>query len=356
MTTCFPANCLSLQIGSLPGKDHNLAREWIFKYSPEIPTWAQLTAFRREGMVAQFLHGMPGLQENEDGVFIERSGEAFEKEILAFYEEYMAVCDGKVDTSYSRLALRTDTARGFFTLIEGLKKRSELPVAVKGQITGPFTFTTGVKDSEGRAILYDDQLKDAALKLLSMKAAWQVRQLSTFDRPVIIFIDEPALAGFGSSEFIGVSREEVQNDLAAVINAIHDQGGLAGIHVCANTDWSLILNTSVDIVNFDAYSYFDRFLLYPDYIVRFVESGRILAWGIIPTASPEIIRKESAASLIVRWEDQIRAITALGLDMVKIKSQSLITPSCGVGTQALELAEKVLRLTQEVSAELRNEG
>jgi hypothetical protein len=49
-----------------------------------------------------------------------------------------------------------------------------------------------------------------------------------------------------------------------VVDAIHTDGGLAGIHVCANTDWSLVLESGADIVNFDAYAYFDRFILYGD--------------------------------------------------------------------------------------------
>ena len=34
------------------------------------------------------------------------------------------------------------------------------------------------------------------------------------------------------------------------------EGGLVGVHVCANTDWSLVLDSSADIVSFDAYALF----------------------------------------------------------------------------------------------------
>ena len=78
-------------------------------------------------------------------------------------------------------------------------------MAVKGQVTGPFTFCTSVSDQNDRAIFYDLQLRDVAIKLLTLKARWQVQHLSQFKRPVIIFLDEPALAGFGSSEYISVT-------------------------------------------------------------------------------------------------------------------------------------------------------
>jgi hypothetical protein len=104
---------------------------------------------------------------------------------------------------------------------------------------------------------------------------------------VIIFIDEPALAGFGSSELISISKEEILACLREVVDAIHTDGGLAGIHVCANTDWSLVLESGADIVNFDAYAYFDRFILYGDPIREFLAAGGMLAWGIVPTLEPE---------------------------------------------------------------------
>jgi len=348
------ANCLSLLIGSFPAKDHETAKALICKYSPDIPVWAQLPAFPQESMVWQFIQGLPGLKGNADAFFVDRDCKEYDKEVLAFYEEYMAVQEGKVEASFSRFALTADTTRGFFALLDGLKKLHDPPTAVKGQITGPFTFTTGIKDSEGRSIFYDLQIRDVAIKLLAMKAAWQVRQLSAFGCPVIIFIDEPALAGYGSSEFISISREEIAVSLEEVIAAIHGEGGLAGIHVCANTDWSVILGSSADIVNFDAYSYFDKIMLYSDALKDFLESGRILAWGIVPTFHPEHIQMETAASLAVRWEKHAQAVADLGLDTAQIKSRSLITPSCGTGSLNIELTEKVLKLTQDVSGMLRD--
>ncbi|MEA3230570.1 MAG: hypothetical protein U9Q05_02300, partial [Thermodesulfobacteriota bacterium] len=137
------------------------------------------------------------------------------------------------------------------------------------------------------------------------------------------------------------------------ITAIHAAGGLAGIHVCANTDWSLVLASGVDIVNFDAYLYFDRFILYPDQIKTFIEAGGILAWGIVPTGDPAHIERETTDTLADRWRQQARQVEKLGIDMDTLTAQSLITPSCGVGSLSIDHAEKVLRLTQGLSDRLR---
>jgi len=354
MAVYFKGKCLPVLIGSLPLKNHEEAARLVLKYTPQIPIWVQLPVYRQEGMIAQFLSGFPGVRSEENRIFINTGAEDFERKLLDFYEDYMAVSDGVRDLEKSRFILKPDTAGGFFALLKTLHTPSVKPVAVKGQITGPITFTTGLKDQDGRAVFYDAQLQDAAVKLLAMKAIWQVRQLSKFGCPVIVFFDEPALAGFGSSEFISITRDQITACLNEVFEAVRQEGGLAGIHVCANTDWSMILESCVDIVNFDAYSYFDRFILYRDQIIDFFRTGRILAWGIVPTLNAADIERETVSSLAASWEEKVCGLEALGITRASIQEQSLITPSCGAGSLRIEHAVKVLELTRALSENLRN--
>ncbi len=349
----FQANGFPLLIGSLPMGDHEKAVELVLEHTPDIPLWVQLPVYKEEGMIFQFMPGLPGLSIEDGRAYLDTEKESFSDELLSFYEEYIAVSERKSDIGQSRFAMKADTAKGFFTLMERVRMLDTPPTAVKGQVTGPITFCTGIKNQSGRAIFYDEQLRDAAVKLLAQKARWQVRQLSEFGCPVIIFLDEPALAGFGSSEFISISQEEVAACFEEIIGAIHEEGGLAGVHVCANTDWTLILDSPADIVNFDAYAYFDAFILYAKQIKAFLESGRIIAWGIVPTLEPADIEKETTDSLVAQWEAKARQIEEMGINRSVLLAQSFITPSCGTGSLSLDHATKVLRLTKEVSERVR---
>jgi methionine synthase II (cobalamin-independent) len=353
MADPFNADGLPVLIGSLPLADHQEACKLVLDYTPEIPLWIQLPVHKAEGMVAQFMPGLPGLCSQKDSFYVDTDKDEFDADLLQFFEDYMSVLDGNTDLLDSRFVLKADTANGFFVFIEKLRNIDIPPVAVKGQITGPFTFGTGVPDQNKRAIFYDEQLREAAVKHLAMKARWQVRQLSQFERPVIIFIDEPALAGFGSSEFISISRDEIAPCLEEVIEAVHLEGGLAGVHVCANTDWSLILKSSADIVSFDAYSFFDRFILYADDLKAFLEMGGKIAWGMVPTLEPDRLDRETTDSLVQQWRAKARQVEKLGFDSDKVLSQSLITPSCGAGSLSPDRALKALTLTREVSQRIR---
>ena len=110
----------------------------------------------------------------------------------------------------------------------------------------------------------------------------------------------------------------------------------------------------MDIVNFDAYAYFDKFILYADQVKDFLEAGRIIAWGIVPTLNPADLERENPDSLFDRWRTQAAQIEKLGIPHDTLVRQSLITPSCGAGALSPEQAKKVLRLVQEVSGKIRN--
>jgi len=343
----------AMLIGSQPLNDHVEATRLILRHVPEIPNWVQLPVFKQEGMVAQFASGLPGLVFGEERLHVESAGHLFEEELLHFYEEYLAAAEQSEGWEASRFALTRDTAGGFFVLLEMLSSRTHPLFAVKGQITGPVTFCTALADQDRRPVFYHHALRDAAVKMLALKAAWQVKRLACLGAPVILFIDEPALAGYGSSELISISREDITSCLQEVIDAVHLQGGLAGVHVCANTDWALLLESAADIINFDAFGYFEKFVLYADRLKSFLEGGGCLAWGLVPTSQPDQVAAATVETLWAQWRHYNQRLAALGIDTAVVRNQSFITPSCGTGSLPAELSRKVLELTRELSQRVR---
>jgi methionine synthase II (cobalamin-independent) len=342
-------------VGSLPHRDRQKALDLIFEQTVEIPVWPQLSSYLPEQMMIQFNEGLPGLVRNKDRDLFVTSGPGFEHELLGFYEEYLAVCNGDLSLDRSRFRLRGDTGHTFFAFLDMLERQQAQRVAVKGQITGPFTLLAGLKDENDKLALYDPRLKDVVVKTLALKAEWQVERLNRFSLPCIIFIDEPALAGFGSSAFISIAGEDVIAMLDEVAHHIHKAGGLAGTHVCANTDWSLFFQSSMDLINFDAYTYFDRFALYRADLIEFLNRDGMVAWGIVPTMEADMINEESADSLVNRWQKQTDQLIGPDLAEGTLFRQTIITPSCGCGSLSESLAEKVVHLTCEVSEQIRQE-
>ncbi len=350
--TGFKAAGLPTLIGSLPVTSHQEALRMIFEHTPDIPLWPQLPSNRLEGMLNQFIEGFPGVVETDERTYFNINGEGFAEEQLAFFEQYLEAAEDPAKLTSSIFQISRERAQGLYGLYDSVKEK-QTATAVKGQITGPFTMLTGISDQDRRLGYYDPTIREIVVKGLALKASWQVHFLNELGLPVLLFIDEPALAGLGSSSFISISLDDIRQDLSEVIAAVQQAGGLAGIHVCANTDWDFLLSLDLDILSFDAYGFFDRLLVCRDKVHSFLERGGTIAWGIVPTSEKEHILRENADSLSSLWEKQAAQLSSENWDLTALLNQTLITPSCGTGSLTLDLASRVLALTRDVSAKLR---
>src|SRR4030042_2107054 len=204
---------------------------------------------------------------------------------------------------------------------------SDKAVMLKGQVTGPFTLGTNLLDQDGRCSYYNEQLRDIVIKTIRMKALWQIAQLKRFSLPVMIFLDEPSLLGFGKHLFLTISREDVIGDINDVTTAIHDQGGRAGVHCEENTDWSLLMETDLDILDFDAYDHLQAIPLYPAELRAFLDRGGCLGWGIVPTLDIKAAASETIPSLLSRFEEGLKQLAEKGFDRELLLRRALITRS-----------------------------
>jgi methionine synthase II (cobalamin-independent) len=332
-------------IGSVPSTDIRGTCVHILKHLPDIPFWPQFVRRSHlEDMNIQFSEGLPFLQVNEERRALLISSGDMESELVTFYERFLAE-----DIEY--FATSREYAPGLYAMLESIQENPErYGPLIKGQTVGPVTFAAGIADQSGRSILHNPDLLEAAVKGLSIKALWQVRELSKSGKKPIIFLDEPYLSGFGSA-FSPIQRHEVINLIKEVIDFLRERSdALIGIHCCGNTDWSMIVETHPDIVSFDAFAYLDYFLLYPEEIARFLKRGGAIAWGIVPTA--DFTGKEMVEGLASRLEQGLRRLCELGIDSETLTGSSLLTPACGMGSMEQAFAEKTLELLHMLSKKL----
>ncbi len=344
----FSPCCLPAAVGSLPHLNPQDAVDLMLKHIPEIPVWPQLPkSGYLESMYIQFSGGMPFVQldSSRERMYMDISGDIY-GELEKFYTRV-------IEDDLEYFAIQSEYAHGLEAFIDRLWRQKPNSLKwIKGQITGPISFGLMITDQRKRSILYHEEVFDAVLKSLVLKTRWQVRNLKRLWDKIIIFIDEPYLSSFGSA-FINLTREQALQYLGEVIDAIHQEGGLAGVHCCGNTDWSILMETQLDIINFDAYEYFQGMTLYIDQLKAFFKREGVLAWGIVPTSDQ--IEKESVESLLNNLYSKIDELSGRGIPKKMILSQSLITPSCGMGTLKYEQAERVLQMLADVSLSVRKQ-
>lgn len=270
--------------------------------------------------------------------------------LTSFYSAFLEITEG-IQSSLEQFSFPQNYARGYYAFISHLKTHGTGNAKwLKGQISGPVTVGLQLTDHIGRSAYYDTQLRDLIVKNLAMQAIWQIKALGCFGLPVILFIDEPGLYAYGLSTHITIKKEDLIQDINALTEAIQGTGALVGVHACARTDWSVLLNSKVDIVSFDAFNYFDSLILYGADVKDFLQRGGVLAWGLVPTS--EQVMELEVSNLIELYQQQADAIVSKGIDNNFLKRQVLITPSCGTGNLNLLVADKVYSLTAGVSEHL----
>jgi hypothetical protein len=344
--------CMAAAIGSMPHSDPARALDIIFDALREAPMWPQLPRLGlREQMEVQYSEGLPRvvIDEAKGRMFIDTSGD-YSDDLANFYEGYLTAEDGG---NCSAGAISPAFAAGIPAMEQRLQVMGRRLPFVKCQTTGPISFALTIADENKRAIYYNEEFVDAVVKGLALKCRWQIQKFKPFADHVLCFIDEPILAAFGSSTYVSVQRADVIAKLGEVIAAVHQEGALAGVHCCGNTDWSLLVDAEADVLSFDAFEFGETVALYPEHMRRHLSERRnALAWGIVPTKPA--IRQETVASLLERFQRTVDHLAKrAGVDVRTVAAQAFLTPSCGTGTMETDDADRVFKLLAELTAVAR---
>jgi len=324
--TIPPPGTLATGIGALPHRDPKVAVDEVlrifpgFPYVPTLPNRGFL-----ESIVFSDSAMLPGRIIRDGRLMIDAS-----RDILADMERIYLDYLEKTTAPYATLP---EYGSGFH---EMMTRKIEGALVLKCQVTGPVTFGMQVVDAEKRPIYYDPQYADVLGKLMALRARWceEEMQRRTGVSHTLVILNEPYLASLGSS-VIPIDSDSVissWNDISALVD-----GGL-GIHCCTNTDWSFLISLNPSVISFDAYGNAREFILYMDDVARYIESGGVVAWGIVPS-DPTVFSRETVDSLTSRYLEIRKAVTE-HVDRETFDRASLITPSCGIqlGTEGEAVA------------------
>ena len=316
----------------------------ILEFTPEIPTWPQLPRMGfRHNMIVQFATGIPGVVVDEEtkNVFLNLSKTPAHK-VETYYERLLG-------ENADNFRLDEEYFPGLHALAAHARQIRSAR-AVKGHMSGPVTMGTQVMSERKTPVLYEQTEMEILLRTLKMKAKWQSVFLKDLNPNPILLVDEPSMTLLGSP-CVPLQKEMAVNLINEVLGEID---AIKGIHCCGNTDWPVLLETGIDILSFDAYSWAHTIALYPSEVESFISRGGRLAWGITPTTDAAI-ETESADLLMKRLHEGMSRLVEKGIDMDEVMESSIITPACGLGLVAPLNAVKALGMTREISARMRKE-
>ncbi len=344
-------------IGSLPHNKLSEAIDLVENDFAQIPFFPQLKNINaKEDMIIQFLEGMPSfLPQNPELFCFNTESENFYIELEKFFMEYEEIIEDFNSQLLENYAISNDFSVSFSHFENFIKNTA--PEYAKGQIIGPFTLGTTLKDQNGRYAIFDETLREIIVKHLTLKALWQIKRIkqASNNTTPIIFMDEPSVSQIGTSAYLTVSENEVISMIKEISDAIRNNGGISAVHCCGKCDWRIPVKTGVNIINFDAYTFSRNFNIYHSEIKKFLQNGGLIAWGLVPTLSDDILKDLKIDDLRKIFHESVNYLTKHGIDEKLILDNSLITSSCGAGALLVEYAKKAMDMVKELADILKNE-
>ena len=308
-------------VGSLPFSESGRAVAAVLEHLPELPAAPQLPRRSpREGMLAQAATGMAGVHIAADG---------------SLYTDTRAIA--AVDPT---TALQGEAWRSLRAFVDAAADRTG---PVKLQLTGPITL--------GLALAACGVPSPLAFTAAGAQVRAQATALVGLIRHrlpggAVVVLDEPGLTALSSPSY--PLPFDATLDLLSGVLAVLSRGALAGVHCCGPTDWQLILQAGPELVSFPVDDAPDGGVL-----AGYLERGGVAAWGAVPTDRPIGSEPEPHwRRLAESWCDLARG----GCDPVLLRSQSLITPACGLVHHGIEQLTGIFSLVRRISERVQDQA
>lgn len=233
---------------------------------------------------------------------------------------------------------------GLLAFLDAAAALESPPARIKVQCTGPLTLGTAL----ARAGMPTEQ---AFRRAGEATAAWTdaLERLVAEALPassLVLFLDEPALVAWRRGDEL-IARDAAIDLLSRVLAAVR---GTTGVHVCKGGDRRLAFEAGPHVVGVDTEP---DLVLDGDALVRYLDGDGWIAWGVVPTDRPVGSSSEPLwRSLVELWCE----FTRRGCDPVALRTQSLITPTCGLAGHAPAQAERLLALTTEIADRVHSQA
>jgi methionine synthase II (cobalamin-independent) len=220
---------------------------------------------------------------------------------------------------------------------------------VKLQAAGPVTLAAGLELSNGhRAITDPGALRDLAASLAEGVAAQRATLSRRLDTPVVVQFDEPTLPAALGGRLTGVTAlspvARLDEAVAGALlqTCVETVGADVLLHSCApDLPWDLLQRSGISALSVDANTLQAADL---DGIAAFVESGRTIVLGVVPTSAPERrLSVEQVATAVVAVTDR------LGFGRSALRDRVGVSPTCGLAGATPEWARTAIGLVRKAA-------
>lgn len=318
---------LATSIGSLPHFDPSEAVDFILHSQPRLPAAPSLPArSRREGMIAQAAHGVAGIEVDDEGSLV--------------------IDDAMLDPEapLTDPGFSSDAFVGLRAFINTVADRRG---PIKVSVTGPVTFGVALAAAGVDAALAF-RVATSAVRQRARELVQYVAQRAP-QVQVVAFVDEPAMGSAMFPEFPIKPLDAI--DLVSGALAALEPLSITGLHCCGTADWRLLMQAGPQILSLPTDGGIESA---SSALAQFLERGGWVAWGAVPTDRPIGTTVERLwRMLTVQW---CTLVNEGGCDPVRLRTQAMITPACGLWRHGIPQAEQVLQFVNRLAERLHDQA
>ncbi len=332
-----PGNLLTTAMGVMPHR--NVEKALKLALSMDIPFWPQLPLYSYyEDMYVQASEHFPGIILDMERKTLHFSTKKFMDEL----DHALSIMDDPD---------RMDVSKDYSIVYHRfLSLNLEEKPAIRGQLEGPVSFGLNVTDENKRPILFNDVVRPFLFEFMAKRVNAQLKRLKNIHKNAFMFVDEPGLQ-FLFSGLSGYTDTLAREDMELFFSMVERP---RGVHLCGNPDWDFLLSLDLDVLSLDIYTNGEIFSRYAKRIKRFLEEGRVIIWGIVPT-NVEPFSKESLESLESRLEALWEELERKGIPKELVVLNGLLSPAtcCLVNPDGEKTVEKAFNVVKALSKKLR---
>lgn len=257
--------------------------------------------------------------------------------------------DAVIEALHNSTGCLTRANSAGFPVFEESMRHGMFPsaLAVKGQIEGPVTLASHLFYRD-RAFLADSSLFSAVAFHIAQMVCWQIEHLRSFGRPVLMFVDEPALC-LNDAVCGGIAQERRLSALYSIFQDIRARRAFGGLHCCAERPFDRMSAANPDIISFDAHEGLEQFFSSRS-ALEFLDRGGWVAYGLIPTSSG--LSSLRGSSIFSRW----LVAASLAGDAQALAQRAIVTATCGLGLLDHSAIADSFHLASDVGTLIRRLG
>jgi methionine synthase II (cobalamin-independent) len=245
--------------------------------------------------------------------------------------------------------LADDAFVGFRTFLERAavaRREGRFTGPVKWQFVGPVTFGIALmRAGVAMSVAFEAAVRCVRERLEHLIAAVDAALPGVIQ---VVILEEPALAGMMEAGF--PLAPDTAIDLVSGALAAVETSAVSGLHVCGLGDIPSQLAAGPAILCVPVHP---QVVDSTGYLMRFMERGGIVAWGVVPTVGPMATTVERPwRQLSGMWCELVQH----GADPVLLRQQAIVTPECGLAAHSRSLAEQVHRIAAELGERVRDQA